>query len=263
MSKTAVVTGGSSGIGLCTCMALKKAGVTIYELSRRHAANEGINHISVDVSDGNAVKCAIDAIAEKEGKIDIVIANAGFGISGAAEFTSNEDAKRLLDVNLFGLVNVCKAVIPHMRDSGGGRIIAISSVAAPVPIPFQAWYSVSKAAINTYTQALGNELRPFNISVTAIMPGDIRTGFTEAREKLHLGDDVYNGRITRSVAVMERDELNGMDPGLAGKYIADIAMRKKVKPLYAIGLKYKFFSVLIRLLPCRLSGRILYEMYAK
>ena len=137
-----------------------------------------------------------------------------------------------------------------------------AKVAAPLAIPFQAWYSVSKAAVNAYTLALFNEVKQFGVSVCAVMPGDIRTGFTKARQKSHAGDDVYKGRIARSVAKMEKDEENGMPPEVAGRFLARVALKKRVKPYYAIGLSYKFFVLLSRILPIRLIGWLLGLLYA-
>jgi NAD(P)-dependent dehydrogenase (short-subunit alcohol dehydrogenase family) len=263
MSRVAIVTGGSSGIGLCTANALREAGCTVYEFSRRGHENPGVHHMSVDVSDEAQVKSAVEAVYAQEGRVDILINNAGFGISGASEFTENADAERLLDVNLFGAVNACKAVIPRMREQGGGRIVNLSSVAGMVAIPFQSWYSVSKYALTAYSQALANEVAPFGISVCAVMPGDIRTGFTAARRKSPVGDDVYGGRIGRSVATMEHDEQTGMAPESAGAFICRVALKKRVKPLCVIGAKYKFFSLLIKLLPCSLVKWIVGLMYAR
>lgn len=132
----------------------------------------------------------------EQGRIDILINNAGFGISGAVEFTQTEEAMRLFDVNFFGMVRMTEKVIPYMRENGGGRIVNISSVAAVVPIPFQTYYSASKAAISSYSMALANEVGRFGIRVSAIMPGDISTGFTDARKKITEGDDVYRGSVS-------------------------------------------------------------------
>ena len=262
MNRVAIVTGGTSGIGLATANALKAAGLTVYVLSRHAAELPGLLHIAADVADENALAAAIGEIYAREGRLDVLVNNAGFGISGAAEFTENADAKRLLDVNLFGMVNATKAALPLMRAQGGGRIVNISSVAAPLAIPFQAWYSVSKAAVNAYTLALCNEVRPFGVSVCAVMPGDIRTGFTRAREKSCAGDDVYQGRIARSVSKMEKDEENGMAPEVAGQFLARVALKRRVKPFYAIGLSYKFFVLLSRVLPIRLISWLLGLLYA-
>ena len=261
-SKVAVITGGSSGIGRAAALALLDRGCTVYEFSRRGTDNGGMRHITCDVSDEAQVASAVAQVIEAEGRIDILINNAGFGISGAAEFTDNAQARRLLDVNLFGMVNCCRAVLPQMRAQGGGRIVNVSSVAAPCAIPFQVWYSVSKSAVSTYTAALANEVRPFGVTLCAVMPGDIRTGFTAAREKCALGDDVYSGRIARSVTRMEHDEQTGMDPAIAGRYMASLALRKHVKPEYAVGFTYKLLCVLAKLLPCRLRNRIIGMMYA-
>ena len=262
MSKTAVVTGGSSGIGQATAQALRQAGCTVYEFSRRDIRQDGIRHISCDVTKPKDVEAAIEEVIAKEGKIDILINNAGFGISGATEYTRSEDAHKLMEVNVFGMANVTRAVLPHMRRAGSGRIVNTSSVAGVLPIPFQTWYSVSKAAVNAYTQAVDNEVRPYGVRVCAVMPGDMRTGFTAAREKNSLGDDEYGGRIARSVSRMEKDEQNGMNPMIAGKYIARTALRRSVKPLRAIGFSYKLFCVIGKLLPVRLVNYLLGRMYA-
>ena len=174
-----------------------------------------------------------------------------------------ESAKSQFNVNFFGTVNVNNAFIPYMRNQGAGRIVNISSVAAVAHIPFQTFYSASKAAIDSYTAALANEIKPFGISVTAIQPGDITTGFTDARKKTSEGDDIYGGRISRSVAGMEKDELKGMTPDIAGRYIAKIALQRSVKPLYAIGTTYKILSVLCRVFPCRIRNFIVGMLYAK
>lgn len=263
MRKIVFLTGGSSGIGLQTALALKNAGCTVYEMSRKDADHPGIFHLSGDVTKPETIRAAVDAVLEKEGRIDILVNNAGFGISGAIEFTTPEEARKQMDVNFFGMVNVCAAVLPHMRAAGAGRIVNLSSVAAPIAIPFQAFYSASKAAINAYSQALANEVRPYGVTVCAVMPGDIRTGFTAAREKQARGDEAYGGRIARSVAKMEHDEQTGMDPAKAGAYIAGLALRRSVKPLYAIRADYKFFVMLSRLLPVRTLSWLVYQLYAK
>lgn len=261
-SKVAIVTGGSSGIGRCTAEALRDKGCTVYEFSRRVTAVEGVTHITADVTDEGAVRAAVRTVLEREGHIDIVVNCAGFGISGAVEFTETADAKAQLEVNLFGMVHVNRAVLPCMREAGQGRIVNISSVAAVADIPFQTYYSVSKAAINSYTCGLANEVHPFGISVTAVMPGDICTGFTDARAKSAAGDKEYGGRISRSVAGMERDERKGMSPVQAGGYISKIALKNRVKPLYAIGFGYKCICVLCKVLPCALRNWVVRLLYA-
>lgn len=264
MDKIIVITGGTSGIGLSTLNCFVKNGYKVYELSRREKGeNTNAIHIPTDVTKEEQVRNAINFILEKEGKIHLLINNAGYGISGAIEFTSAEKAKQQFDVNFFGMVNVNLAVLPVMRQQGFGKIINISSVAAPIAIPFQAYYSASKAAIKSYSMALANEVKPFGIQVSTILPGDIKTGFTNARQKIIQGDDIYNGRISRSVAVMEHDEQSGMSSDTAGKMIYNIAIRKKIKPVYTLGLKYKLVILLTKILSERMINFIVRLIYAK
>ena len=261
MNPVVWVTGGTSGIGLETVRALEARGAIVYALSRHPAP--GLRHIPCDVADEASVRAAAQAALAEAGRVDILINCAGFGISGAVEFTDPAEAHRQLEVNLFGADRLLRAVLPVMRVQGGGRVVNVSSVAAVAPIPFQAWYSVSKAAINAYTMALANEVRPFGITLTAVMPGDIQTGFTDARRKSRAGDDAYAGRISRSVAKMEADERNGMRPDAAGRAIARIALKKRVKPLYTLGFAYKACCALIKLLPAGVAQRVIGWLYAK
>ena len=155
------------------------------------------------------------------------------------------------------------AVIPVMRAQRSGRIVNLSSVAGAIPIPFQAFYSASKAAINSYTMALANEIKPFGVQVCCVQPGDIQTGFTAARQKIVVGDDIYGGRISRSVAGMEKDERTGMRPEDAGAFVCRAATRKGVRPVNTIGLSYKFFCVLQKLLPAKTLNWLVGMVYAR
>lgn len=264
MSKIAVVTGGTSGIGLAAARELLKSGCRVYELSRRDAGVcPDVEHIKADVTKEDEVRAAVDEIVRREGRIDILVNNAGFGISGAIEFTPAAEARRQLDVNFFGMVNMNLAVLPVMRRQGGGRIVDMSSVAAPIPIPFQAYYSASKAAVRAYTLALANEVRPFGIEVVVIMPGDIHTGFTAAREKSCEGDDIYGGRISRSVAVMEHDETTGISPEAAGAYVAHRATQINPPPVSVIGGKYQLFMFITRFVSNRFLNSMVGKIYGK
>ncbi len=261
--RVAVVTGGSSGIGLAVAKCLAAKGWRVYEFSRRSSDAPGVTHLTADVTCEASVARAVAQVLAEAGRIDLLVNNAGFGIAGAVEFTETEEARRQFDVNYFGMVRVCRAVLPVMRSAGQGRIINVSSVAAAIPIPFQAHYSATKAAINAYTLALANEVRPFGIEVCAVMPGDIRTGFTSARCKALAGDEVYCGRLSRSVEKMEQDEQCGMAPEAVGRFILRLAEKWRVKPLYAIRWDYRLFVMLSRWLPVRWRNRLVYEIYAK
>lgn len=260
MSKTLVITGGSSGIGLATAMLFHEKGWRVFELSRHGESHDGIEHVDCDVTEVSSVKQAVQTVLTHADTIDVLISNAGYGISGAIEFTALEDAKRQMDVNFFGAVNAVQAVLPHMRERREGRILFTSSVAAVLPVPYQAFYSASKAAINAMALALANEVREFNIRVGYLMPGDVATGFTAARDKSDKGSDIYTN-INKAVTAMEKDEQGGMRPEQMAQLFYKMATRRNPSPYYVGGLSYKVFCLLNRILPTRFVNWIEGIMY--
>ncbi len=257
--KVAIVTGASSGIGKQEKLRLEEAGYKVYNFSR-HNTEGGTNFIEADVTDRASVFAAVDKVIAAEGKIDLLVNNAGFGIAGAIETTPLELAKKQVDVNFFGAVNSTQAVLPHMRARKSGRIISTSSVASIYSIPFQSFYSCSKAAINAFTSALRNEVKEFGITACAVMPGDIKTGFTENRVKTNSGD--YN-KQEKSIGVMEKDEINGMSPDCVARLVVKLAEKKRVATLYTVGLKYKFLVLLSRFFSRAFCDKVVGGMYVK
>lgn len=224
--KTAVVTGASGGIGLETARALLADGWQVVCLSRHACPLEGMRSISCDITDSAQVQAAFAAVD----RVDLLVNNAGFGISGAVECTGEAEMRHQFDLNFFAWVTVIQAALPALRESRG-RILNISSAAAVFSIPFQSFYSATKAAVESLTCALRSELAPFGITVGALRLGDVKTGFTAARQKSGSGDDLYAGRIARSVAVMERDEQNGMPPAAIAAAVVRAAHKKHLPPV--------------------------------
>ncbi len=259
--KTAVISGASGGIGLEMAHLLKQE-YRVYDLSRSGKDTPGILHIDTDVTSEESVKAAFSQIAAREGQIDLLVCNAGFGIAGASEFTPLSDAKQQLDVNFFGTVLCTQYALPLLRKTKG-RIVSVSSAAAVFPIPFQSFYSASKSAVNAYICALRNEVRHLGVSAVAVMPGDTKTGFTAMRKKACMGEDVYGGRIAPSIAVMERDEQKGMSASKVAKTIVRIAKKRHVRPLYTAGESYKLLYLLNRLLGITIVNRLIGILYIK
>lgn len=259
--RVAVVTGATGGIGGAITQSLFEAGYKVYGISRRQAESPYFTHVIGDVTDADAMKKIIGGIVSEEKGVDLLVCNAGFGISGAIEFTEYSDIKDQLEANLMGVINTAMAAVPHMRQRKKGAIIAIGSVAGILSIPFQAFYSVSKFGINGFMLALQNELRSFNIGVSVIMPGDVKTGFTGARRKNMAGQEVYPA-LARSVGMMEKDEQNGMPPKAVAKKVVAVADKKRPKAQYVVGVKYKLFALLAKLLPVRLVNWIVGKLYA-
>ena len=260
-NRIVVITGAGSGIGLAAAELFSHKGDVVYGLCRSPFTREGITYRYADVSDSGSVQAAIGQIVNDEGRIDVLINNAGFGISGAIEFTDPEDALEQLDVNFFGTFRCVTAVLPHMRRQKAGCILCVSSMAAVLPIPFQSFYSASKAAINTFALALANEVRPHGIRVAALMPGDIKTGFTAARKKEMAGTAEYPA-LERSILTMEHDEQNGMSPASIAQKLYAISCKRHPKPLYTAGFSYHVFLLLSKLLPVRLLNFLLGKIYA-
>ena len=271
----AIVTGASSGIGYEVSAQLRDAGYTVYGISRREVAPEGVTALCADVSDEAAVRAAVAEVARREGRIDLLCANAGMGISGPVEFASPEATHRIMNVNFFGQLYAAQAVLPYMREQRSGSIVFTSSVAAPIAIPYQAFYSASKSAINSVALALRNEVRDYGIRVSVVMPGDSSTGFTDAREKQH-GKAPANGsdtattgetkaaaypRCDAAVASMERDERGGIPPARVAAVIVRAARKKNPAPLHVAGFKYRLLLGLYNLLPARAAVWLVGKFY--
>lgn len=260
MNRVCILTGGSNGIGKVTSELLAQNGYTVYELSRTGADFGAVHHLTVDVNDPAQVRAAVERVATDEGRIDLLVNNAGFGISGAAEFTDLAEAHAQLDVYFFGALHCIQAALPYLRRSRG-RIVNVSSVAALVSIPFQSFYSAAKAAVNALTLALRNELRPFGVRVCAVLPGDTRTGFTAVRRKSEAGADIYGKALHRAVAVMEHDEQNGMQPIHVARVILRAARAKRPRAFFVVGLSYQLLALLNKLLPATLANAIVGMIY--
>lgn len=255
----AIVTGASSGIGYETARMLRAEGWEVFGFSRRGTAPDGVTGIAVDVTDEDRVGSAVAEVMADGKALDLLVNNAGFGIAGPIEMTSLKDAQSQMNVNFTGQFLMARAVLPYMRAAKNGTIVCISSVAGQIAIPFQAFYSASKSAVCSLALALRSEVHPFGIRVCTVMPGDVKTGFTDARSKTD-AEGIYT-RAKQSIASMEKDERGGMQPSEVAKVILKAAKAKEPKPMYVVGSKYKLFSLLFKLLPARAAYWIVRKMY--
>ena len=260
--KVVLITGASSGIGLASAKLLHNAGYKVYALVRNPNEESGIEFISTDITKAEQVDSAFEQVIAKEGKVDILINNAGMGIYGSTENTDLDKARYLFDINFFAAVSLAQKVVPYMRATGGGRIINISSLAQVFCLPFQSFYSASKAALSAVFSAFSAEVKPFNIKVTNIMPGDIATNFTANRQKDTRDLEIYSTRLEKNLSVIEKDELGGMEPKRIAKAILREIKAKRPKTFVTIGAKYKLFYVLAKILPASFVNKIVYLLYA-
>ena len=254
-----VITGGSSGIGLESSKLYASKGHKVYSLNRRPLDIENVNYIKCDISDSDQIESAIKEIVSREKRIDILVNNAGMGISGAIETHNEEDIKRILDINLLGLINVTRISLPYLRESKG-MVVNISSVAGPISIPYQTMYSVTKSAVLAFSTGLRNEVRPFKVRVTSVLPGDTKTGFTDARKK-NSDDSVYSSRVNKSVERMEKDETNGVPASKVAKKIYKVSLKKNPNTYYVVGTSYRLLVYLSRVLPKRFVNWLIFKIY--
>ena len=243
--KVIVITGGTSGIGKLMVQHYRASGNVVVNLAR--SCNTEGDDITCDVSNHDSVVNAFNIIKDKYGKVDILINNAGYGISGAVEMLDDEQVEKQFAVNFMGVYRAIKYALPLM--SSGGKIVNISSACALFALPFRGMYCASKSAVNMLSYSLREELRPYNISVTAICPGDIKTEFTKNRVKNFATNERYGERIRLADEHISNREHKRMSPEYAVEKIEKVIAKKKYKPFYIIGNKYKFLYALKRIFP--------------
>ncbi|MDR1940420.1 MAG: SDR family NAD(P)-dependent oxidoreductase [Clostridiales bacterium] len=261
MPQTVIITGASAGIGEAAAELFLQKGFTVYNISRTPSDVRGIKNACADVSDAEAVEQTIERIYTAENAIDILINCAGIGISGSIENTPNGNAEKIFAVNFFGTAYASKRVIPYMRSRGRGAIINVGSVAGRLPIPFQAYYSATKAAVSAFSGALRQEVKPFGITVSTVLPGDVKTRFTSGRKKNPYDDAAYGDRIKKSVARMERDEENGLPATLIARQIFKLSQKKNPPVCTVGGRAYALITLAAKLLPERLTSFLVGKLY--
>ena len=260
MKKVVIITGASSGIGLATASFLSSKGYKVYGISRREFITPDFVHIACDVTDYAKMSQIFSEIYNHEGHIDVFVNNAGIGISGAVEYLKDEEVEKIFSVNTKSVIMLCSLIIPYLRKSKG-KIINISSVAAPIAIPFQSCYSATKASIEAFSLALSNEVKKQKIKVCCVRPGDTKTGFTQKRLKTDVENDVYGDKIKKSVQKMEKDEQNGKSPLTVAKVVYKVIKRKNPPPAVTVGVGYKCLCFLAKILPTRFVNFIVGKLY--
>jgi NAD(P)-dependent dehydrogenase (short-subunit alcohol dehydrogenase family) len=206
--------------------------------------------LTADVTDDHSVEQAVATVLDREGRLDIIVNNAGMGIAGPVENTSIEEAKSQLEVNFFGAFRVCRAVLPAMRSQRSGYIVNIGSIGGLIAIPYQAMYSASKFALEGLSEALRMEVKPFGIRVVIIEPGDHKTALTQNRTEISGGTDAYGRSFQAALARTAHDEQNGPGPEQIARLLYRIVNKRNPRLRYTIGPGAQRAAVwLKRLLP--------------
>ena len=247
-----IITGASSGFGKATAELLATKGHTVYGLCRRHVPAVGnIKYCQCDVRNREQIASVVADIVDEQGRVDVLVNNAGMGIGGALELATEEEIDLQMGTNFMGCVNMCQAVLPYMRKARKGKIINLSSIGGVMGLPYQGFYSASKFAIEGFSEALSAEVRGFGIKVSMVEPGDFATGFTGSRKNSQatMDDPDYGPIFRRSLAIIEKEENGGLKPEVLARRIAKMVEQKN-PPLRKVvaNLEQKLSVVIKRVL---------------
>lgn len=263
-NKVVLITGASRGIGLKIANTLASNGYTVIGTSRSGAGqSDKITMVKMDVTDSDSVQQAVQQVVKEYGKIDVLINNAGvLGVAGAAEEVSMEQAQWIMNTNLWGVVRVTNAVLPHMRKVHNGKILNVSSLGGILSMPpFFAFYMASKHALEGYTASLRMEVKPFGISVSLLEPGLFKSTIEDTISLPEFPIKVYENMRNR-VTVLDRMSLRyGADAQIVADAVVAILKSRKMRLRYPVGSQAKMISVLLRWLPYRLVERLFQWIY--
>lgn len=270
-SQVALVTGGSSGIGACTVEQLLDAGFTVYTVARRvermrPLAEKGAHVFAMDVTDDASMVAGVGRIIEEQGRIDVLVNNAGYGSYGAVEDVPIDEARRQFEVNVFGLARLTQLVTPHMRAQGTGRIVNISSIGGKFYEPFGAWYHATKFAVEGFSDCLRMELKPFGVDVVLIEPGPIITEWNEiARDSLleRSGGTDYARYARRAHKVLTEFDKPGRasTPEAVARKIRKAATARRPAARYPVGRGARMVTSSRDHLPDRLYDQVVSRLY--
>jgi len=254
----ALVTGASSGIGRAAARALAEAGFEVVGTSRNAAKvtpADGVGFLDLDVASGASVHAVVGQVIERFGRLDVLVNNAGVGSAGAAEESSVAQDQRVFDVNVFGVIRMTKAVLPHMRARGSGRIINISSVLGFVPAPYAASYAATKHAIEGYSESVDHEVREHGVRVLLVQPAYTKTGFDANAMQSDMPLPVYAQQRRIFDDVIAEAMKDGDDPAIVAKVIVSAATDSRPKLRYTAGSVAGRVSTLRRIVPARTFDR--------
>jgi NAD(P)-dependent dehydrogenase (short-subunit alcohol dehydrogenase family) len=264
--RVVLITGASSGIGLCCAEFLSTRGYRVYGASRTATTAAGAAPLPLDVTNDESAVQAIETVLAREGRLDVLVNNAGFGIAGAIEDTSMEEAAAQFAANFFGVMRMCRAALPVMRRQGAGYIINIGSIGGLIAIPYQGLYSATKFAVEGLSEALRLESAPFGIRVALIEPGDHKTAFTKNRQmtKASGAGSPYRARFEAAVGRMAKDEQSGPSPDAVARLLERVINNPRPRLRYTAGpLPQRAAVWLKRLMPYALIEKMMQTYYSQ
>jgi len=265
-AQVVLITGASSGIGRICAETLDAQGYRVYGTSRKPPDEVacGFRLLQMDINDSESVAAGVQTILDETGRIDVAVNNAGFGYGGAVEDTSIDEAKAIFEANFFGVLRVCRAVLPTMRKQRRGLIVNVSSIGGLMGLPYQGLYCATKFAVEGMSEALRMEVKPFGVHVTILEPGDIHTPFTANRRNTAASQthETYREPYQRALAKIEADEIGGDSPEVVAKALLHIVRQRNPKPRYIVGPFYEKLAVWVKsFLPATIFEKIIMKNY--
>src|SRR5260370_4513157 len=256
MSQTILVTGASSGIGRATARLLAERGFTVFGTARKpdSTQSQGVTMVALDVRSDESVRACVAQVVAKAGRLDVLVNNAGYSVTGAAEETSVDEAKAQLETNFFGAVRMVNAVLPGMRAARAGKIINISSLAGNTAIPFSAFYSASKFALEVYSESLWYEVRSLGISVSRGEPGFVNTPIGEASPVAAQSLPAYDATRKRMLAKFGHSLAGGIPPEQVARRVVQIIEHPNPGLRYRVGAQATWLPRLRTLGPGQVSA---------
>lgn len=262
-NRVALITGASKGIGFALAEGLQRDGYHVIGVARTEPRQPySFTFLQADVtssSDGDRIATYFH---EKQLPLNVLIQNAGIGYGGAVEELPSDAFFNTLNVNVLAIDSLNRLLLPLLKTSKG-YLIHIGSVAGDLAIPFQTYYSASKAALERYSESLRNELKPFGVKVVTVKPGDTKSAFGSNRQKTIQEHSPYRARIERSLKRMEADEASGMPTKSVYRVVKRLLKQKHPPVSVTVGLTYRILQGLNRVLPKRFVQWLLYQLYAK
>jgi short-subunit dehydrogenase len=253
MAKMILVTGASSGIGQATARLLARRGLVVFGTARKPETGQsnGVTMVPLDVRSDESVRACVAQVIAQAGRIDVLVNNAGYSLTGAAEETSVDEAKAQLETNFFGVVRMVNAVLPGMRAAGAGKIINISSLAGSTAIPFSAFYSASKFAVEGYSEALWYEVRPLGIHVSLVEPGFVNTPIGEASPVAARPLDAYADTRARMLKAFGHALQGGIPPEQVAQRVLQIVESADPGLRYRVGAQATWLPRVRSVVPWR------------
>jgi len=255
MAETVLITGASSGIGQACADRLHERGWTVVGASRRGTSSGGWTPMEMDVDLDDSVRAGVERMVAQHGRLDAVVTCAGWGLAGSVEETPIGDARDQFETVFWGTVRVVQAALPVMRRQERGRIVLMSSIGGILGIPYQAFYSASKFALEGYGESLAYEVAPLGLEVTLVEPGNVRTGFTAARRDVPPSGDesAYASAVVKAVGKMAEDEAGGVAPDRVAAVVQRVLEAKRPPRRASVGKLDERVGIMgKRLLPYRL-----------